>query len=91
MKATKKPIEIDYFIWRQNDFDLDQWVQSFGQRYQDHFISTGKGEHTTEIDLYVKTKEGSSYKVPTEYIIIRGIEGEYYPCDPDIFENTYDI
>lgn len=88
--ATKKPIEIEYFIWNQNDFDLDQWVQTFGQKYLDHFVGVGKGEDTTEIDLYVKTKEGSSYIVPTGYFIIRGVEGEYYPCDPVIFEKTYD-
>jgi hypothetical protein len=23
--------------------------------------------------------------------IIRGVQGEYYPCKPDIFEMTYEI
>lgn len=22
--------------------------------------------------------------------IIKGVKGEYYPCKPDIFENTYE-
>jgi len=23
--------------------------------------------------------------------VIRGVEGEYYPCKPDIFEKTYEL
>lgn len=90
MKAIKKPVEIDYFVWKgKNDFELDQWVSSFNQRYLDHFISTTNTE-TGDLNLNVKTLEGTSYKVPKNYIIIRGVKGEYYPCDPDIFDKTYD-
>ena len=55
------------------------------------------GEKPTDIidsdkneGIIVKTLEGSSYKVPLNYIIIRGVEGEYYPCEPKIFDKTYD-
>lgn len=89
-KATSKPAEIDWFKWEQNDFDLDQWVQSFGQKYLDHFISVGKGEDTTEQDLYVNPK-GNHFLVPTGYIIIRGTDGKYSACDPNIFKETYNI
>lgn len=35
------------------------------------------------------TLEGVHIVCPGDYII-RGIQGEYYPCKPDIFEETYE-
>lgn len=37
----------------------------------------------------VPTLEGSHIACPGDYII-RGIQGEFYPCKPDIFKATYD-
>ena len=37
---------------------------------------------------YIKTLEGNHYITNGDYII-RGIEGEYYPCKESIFEKTY--
>lgn len=65
--------------------ELDTWVQSFGQKFDEHFI-LNDGEPL----LKVKTLEGTSYDVPDGYYIIRGIKGEYYPCDPDVFAKTYE-
>lgn len=39
--------------------------------------------------LIVLTLEGEMIAKPGWWII-RGVEGEFYPCDPDIFEKTYD-
>lgn len=41
--------------------------------------------------LFVKTLEGTSYKVTNDDYVIRGVNGEYYPCKIDIFEKTYDV
>lgn len=38
--------------------------------------------------LTIKTKEGNMKAKEGDYII-RGIKGELYPCDPEIFEKTY--
>lgn len=50
------------------------------------------------LDIYVDEKE--NYVIPTlegniianvgDYII-KGVNGEFYPCKPDIFEKTYDV
>lgn len=29
-------------------------------------------------------------EIPTGFWIIRGVEGELYPCDPNIFKQTYE-
>ena len=83
-KAVKKPIPIDWFRWDIKDSQsLYDWVASFGD-------DMDKNCHWDGEALYVKTREGTSYGVPDGYIIIRGIKGEYYPCEPQIFKDSYD-
>ena len=40
-------------------------------------------------ELYIKTLEGVMHASVDDFII-KGINGEYYPCKPDIFNNSYD-
>ncbi len=84
-QATKKPIPIDWF---KNDSSsnagLLSWIKSFGQN-PDEILVYKEGV------LHIGTMEGHSYAVPDGYIIIRGIKGEYYPCDPEVFDSSYDI
>ena len=40
-------------------------------------------------DLYIQTLEGEM-KASIGDFIIKGVQGEYYPCKPDIFEKTYE-
>ena len=40
-------------------------------------------------DLYVRTLEGDMHAKVGDYII-KGVNGELYPCKPDIFEKTYE-
>lgn len=37
----------------------------------------------------IKTLEGVMYASPGDYII-KGVQGEFYPCKPDIFHATYE-
>lgn len=39
--------------------------------------------------LRIQTKEGPLF-VKSDAWIIRGVQGELYPCDPDIFAATYE-
>ena len=45
----------------------------------------------TEINKHplIITMEGNMEVRPGSYVI-RGVQGEFYPCDPDIFEATYE-
>lgn len=38
---------------------------------------------------YIDTLEGKMRATPGDWII-RGVNGELYPCKPDIFDATYD-
>lgn len=41
-------------------------------------------------DIYIQTLEGEM-KASVGDFIIQGVNGEFYPCKPDIFEKTYEI
>jgi len=40
-------------------------------------------------ELRIKTLEGEMAVLPGDWII-KGVKGEFYPCKPDIFEQTYE-
>lgn len=42
-----------------------------------------------EGELYIKTLEGWMHVSVGDYII-QGVQGEVYPCKPDIFADTYE-
>ena len=45
--------------------------------------------YQTDVTLDIETLEGIMHASAGDYIII-GVNGEQYPCKPDIFEKTYD-
>jgi hypothetical protein len=86
MKARKKPVEIDYFplVGEKPNYDeLKIWVELFGDNFEENFIQKNQ-------EVKVKTLEGSSYNINSSHVVIRGIKGEYYPCEKEIFFITYD-
>jgi len=40
--------------------------------------------------LYIETLEGAMFVSENDYII-RGVNGDCYPCKPDIFKQTYEL
>ena len=40
-------------------------------------------------EMWIKTLEGVMTATVGDYII-KGVNGEFYPCKPDIFEKTYE-
>lgn len=45
--------------------------------------------YQTEVEMVVSTLEGDMIASPGDWIIT-GVNGEQYPCKPDIFEKTYE-
>lgn len=44
--------------------------------------------YQTDVELVIKTLEGDMKASPGDWIIT-GVNGEQYPCKPDVFEKTY--
>lgn len=83
--ARKKPVEIEFMSWQggaENATPIIDWVLENGGTARYH--SAGR-EY-----LAIDTLEGTMRANPGD-VIIRGVQGEFYPCKPDIFEETYDI
>ena len=81
IKATKKPVTIECVKWDgENIEEIKAFVGS-------SYIG---GENDDDKKLVISTLEGDMLASIGDYII-KGVKGEFYPCKPDIFENTYDI
>lgn len=39
---------------------------------------------------HVHTLEGTSYDLTDGDWVIEGVNGEFYPCKPDVFDQTYE-
>ena len=81
-KYRKKPVEIEAVQFScEDDYDrIREWCKDF---YRE---STGADGG---VDYCVETLEGNMHTQVGDWII-KGIQGEFYPCKPDIFEATYD-
>lgn len=91
-KYRKKPVVIEAIQLKVDNFDE---VCDFmgGTPVPNHNPDFGIDEHgnTNEpyLGVYIETLEGKMLASYGDYII-KGVNGEFYPCKPDIFEKTYD-
>lgn len=94
MKYRKKPVVIEAFEWLGNyegsAFALGIWVaQSSGKSF-DELVNNNPFFITKEGELEINTLEGKMTAQLKDFIIC-GVNGEFYPCKPDIFEKTYEV
>ena len=89
MKYRKKPVIIDAFQFdgdfmnKDRTYYIPDWAVDMVHKGYIKFKSYVKGE------LEIKTLEGVMIANVGDYII-KGVNGEVYPCKPDIFEKTYE-
>lgn len=66
------------------------WVDpTSGQFTQDNTPPPNLSLDDAEIGLLIRTLEGDMLARQDDWII-KGVQGEFYPCKPDIFEATYE-
>lgn len=46
--------------------------------------------YRTDVEMVIHTLEGPLTAKPGDWIIT-GVDGEQYPCKPEIFEKTYEL
>lgn len=77
---VKKPIEVQAVQW--TGFNYDEVCNFIG--HHTTFLYGDIGPY-----LIIETLEGDHIVRAGDWVI-RGITGEFYPCKPDIFEQTYE-
>ena len=76
MKYRKKPVVIEA-------------IRFIGTNYEEvrEFIS--QNTLCSDSSIVIPTLEGDMVAQKGDYII-KGVQGEFYPCKPDIFKETYE-
>jgi hypothetical protein len=74
-KFRKKPVEIEAVQFDGNFDEVERFV--------------GGDAEFREGNLVIATLEGAMTASPMDWII-KGVQGEFYPCKPDIFDQTYE-
>ncbi len=86
MKYRKKPVEIEAVLF-DSDADVNDAVDGLfswlDAELQDYWYDDSENQ------IVIPTLEGDMRASVGDYII-RGVQGEFYPCKPDIFEATYE-
>lgn len=86
-KYRKKPVVIEALQFREGNF---QEILNFSLGKAKRRIAY-EGNTPIETDtIDISTLEGVMNATEGDYII-KGIEGEFYPCKPNIFENSYEL
>ena len=76
-KFRKRPVVIEARQYTRNGLEAEQVADwCDGQQGDDGLI--------------IRTKEGDMLADYGDWII-KGVQGEFYPCKPDIFEQTYEL
>lgn len=85
MKYRKKPVVIEaaQFNNDASSYGVLHWVNE-GQHIADRPFATWINDA-----MIIPTLEGEHRADPGDWII-KGVKGEFYPCKPDIFEQTYE-
>lgn len=79
MKYRKKPIVVEAVRYSKDSIAVTL-----------DFVPADKIWYSSGVnDYYIKTLEGDHKCSEGDYII-KGVTGEFYPCKPDIFEQTYE-
>lgn len=94
MKYRKLPVVIEAFKF---DGDL---IDSHGHYYvpdwaiqaldKGNLFYANENSKLAPCELFVETLEGPMHVSLGDYVI-QGVNGELYPCKPDIFEKTYEL
>ena len=83
MKFRKKPVVIEAIQFIGSEDSLCE-ILHFMRGMSSALVL--RSEHG---DIFIPTLEGKMRASKGDWII-KGVKGEFYPCKPDIFEQTYE-
>lgn len=98
MRYRKKPVEVEavqlrWDTWNEmcdfvgvgpgDDQPHGTWVDGAGKPIAERTSDAAR------IGLLIPTPEGVMLAIECDWVI-RGVQGEFYPCKPEIFDATYE-
>lgn len=88
-KYRKKPVVVEAIQW--DGLNLQEIKDFVGESLECYLNDTAwqVGQGAPIIHMQIKTLEGNHTTTVGDFII-KGVNGEFYPCKPDIFEKTYE-
>jgi hypothetical protein len=89
-KFRKKPVVIEAVQWSLEKKNFDE-VMNFMQCFHGSKLNYENAEELAYKtgEIHIMTLEGLMTASNLDWII-KGVNGEFYPCKPDIFEKTYE-
>lgn len=88
MKYRKKPVVIDAVQWTGiNPTEIKEFCPTAIVEIHDAAWQAGAGAPIAVITI--PTLEGNMVVSRGDYVI-KGVNGEFYPCKPDIFDKSYE-
>lgn len=91
-KYKKKPVVIEAFQYEGDlkGSDGNYYVPDWAVKAFEANVMFYDVLYEDFPELFIRTLEGI-HRVSVGDYVIQGINGELYPCKPDIFEKTYEI
>ena len=91
LEVQKRPVRVEAWLWTGEEPTPEflQWVHESDLPSDEIHVGKGVGYTPTMGTLDIPTLEGVMTASPGD-VIIRGVNGEIYPCKREIFEKTYD-
>ena len=90
-RFTKRPVTIEAIQWdgtASGATPIIDWI--LNHDHSADYWAPGEWDHETNAAyIRITTLEGNMIASPGDYVI-RGVQGEFYPCKPDIFTQTYE-
>jgi len=90
-KYVKRPVMVDAIQWNgSNLMEIQIFIgKKLSAAIPPHGMEFNHNIPNEAYSLIIPTLEGDMTAIKGDYII-KGVQGEFYPCKPDIFEATYD-
>lgn len=87
--AEKKPVQIQAMYHdgtRESALAITNWINSHGPEIRTEDYKIGSENYV----VHIPTLEGVM-KARRGWWVIQGVQGEFYPCEDSIFQETYNI
>ncbi len=81
----KKPVIVEALQWTGNEEEMKAFCPI--AVFNHICLTSNPVQH--QIDMIIPTLEGNHFATPGCFII-KGVNGEFYPCQEDIFYKTYE-